>query len=57
MCTVVSVACMYAKRMRGCEGDGNVGVMIGRGVVAVSGGLSIWVVHVVQVWCLLLTTC
>ena len=35
-CTVVCVACVYAARMLGCEGDGNAGVGSGGGVVAVS---------------------
>ena len=35
-CTVVCVACVYAAKMLGCEGDGNAGVGSGRGVAAVS---------------------
>ena len=37
-CTVVSVACLYAERVRGCEGDCNAGVGAREGVVAVSAG-------------------
>ena len=35
--------------MRECEGDGNAG--------AGAGGVRIWMVHVVQVFCLVRTTC
>ena len=54
MCTVVCVACVYADRVRGCDGDGNAGVGPGGSVLAVSGGVyvSIW-----MVLCLLPTTC
>ena len=34
--SVVCVACVYAARLLGCEGDGNAGVGSGEGVVAVS---------------------
>ena len=40
--------------MRGCDGDGNAGVVAGGGVVTVSGGVTLWAV---QVLCLLPTTC
>ena len=38
--------------VRGCVADDNAGVGDGGGVVAVSAGMSIWVVHVVQVLCM-----
>ena len=38
MCTVVCIACVYAEAVSGCEGDGNVGVGNGGGVVVVSAG-------------------
>ena len=38
---------MYSVIVRECDGDSNAGVGDGGCVVAVSAGLSIWVVHVV----------
>ena len=35
-CVVVFVACVYAVRLLGCEGDGSSGVGTGGGVVVVS---------------------
>ena len=35
-CTVVCVACVYAERVRGCEGDDNAGMGNGGGVVVIS---------------------
>ena len=48
---------MYSVRVRGCDGDDNAGMGVRAVVTAVSGGVSIWVVHVVQVLCLITTTC
>ena len=44
---------MYTERVRGYDGDGNGGEGAGGGVVAMNGGVSIWVVHVGQGLCLL----
>ena len=33
-CGACTVVCVYAKRVRGCDGDGNAGVGYGGGVVA-----------------------
>ena len=48
VCTVC-VACVYAGRVQGCDGDRNAGVRAEGAVVAVTGGVSIWMVHLVQV--------
>ena len=48
---------MYSERVWGCDGDGNAGMWDGEGVVAVSAGWSVWMLHVVHVLCLVQTTC
>ena len=53
-CIIVFVACVFAARLLGCDGDGNTGVGSGRGAVAVSaymGGTRGSGVCLVQVTC------
>ena len=52
MCVLLYV--LHVCILRECDGDRDTGVGARRGVVA---GVSMWVVHVVQVLCLVPTTC
>ena len=55
--TIVCVACVYAERVRGCDGDANTGAGAGRDVITVSAGCEYIGGTRGSGFCVLPTTC